>query len=149
MPQRPNNMKYSEVTQIIADRFPAFRASSDFDPDDMELPYILGVQLLSFIGKKIEAGDETAGDAVKALFDLINYLSAADDRQIEDLVGAGFFEGMTSGSYPYEAAFAEAAAKYLSPPLYDQFRFIRSGRAGTIDEFLKYEKDNKDSDKSE
>jgi hypothetical protein len=32
--------------------------------------------------------------------------------------------------------FEDAAQKYLSPFLFDEFRFVKSGRAGTLEEFL-------------
>jgi hypothetical protein len=112
---------------------------STYDEEDLEIPYIFLSHFLAYLRDLWSSGKLRVDDPrAKALFSHIEELEGSGVPENMDFVTTGFFESMLHGDFS-DQFFVDAAARYLSPGLYDQFRFVRSGRAGSLQEFLKHE----------
>src|SRR5689334_11167495 len=111
-----------------------------YDAADIDNPHLFVAQFLPYLRDLWAAGKLRVDDTrTKVLFDHIEELNRTGDAANQDFVTTGFFESMLHGDHS-DQFFTQAAKKYLSPQLYGLFRFTQSGRAGTLEDFLEYEK---------
>ena len=133
-------MNYRDTPQYLITLFPHFVHMPTYDEEDVQIPHVFLAHFLAYLRDLWSTGKLRVDDPrTKALFSHIEELGGSGVPENMDFVTTGFFESMLHGDFS-DQFFADAAARYLSSGLFDQFRFVRSGRAGTLEEVLNYEK---------
>jgi len=104
---------YKDVVKVLLDRFPEFMETDDYDPDDLDLPYMLWGGFGRFITtymRRLPAERLDDDPLVARVFDLANEFMDSDDINTNDIVVVELFENF----YMYRKTL-ELARRKLKP----------------------------------
>ena len=108
---------YEDVGKVLLERFPEFTESHHYDPDDVDVPYMLWSGFGNFVTTYIRRSpaERLDGDSfVARVFDLANELMDSEDPVTNDVVITELLENFSAYRKTFELARRKLKTEHLT-----------------------------------
>ncbi len=114
-------MIYCEIVNILLGRFPHYLASSEIEHCDFDLPHVVYANFGRYFNRIVsEANNPISNPEIIEICKFLDEMAISEDKNIVDLLGAGFFEAVISDKKPI----VEKSLKTLNSLLHEDAKRI-------------------------